>query len=86
VELVQGRISPIALPLGRLLNRPDLQILKNAEVPREGVLARRLPSLTRRADGAYVRWITRRVLIGGGEGASGLAFDAAFPRRPAPNG
>jgi hypothetical protein len=82
VELVQGRISPIALPLGRLLNRPDVQILKNAEVPREGVLARRLPSLTRRADGAYLRWITRRVLIGGGEGASGLAFDSAFQRGP----
>jgi hypothetical protein len=86
VELVQGRMTDAAGtpvdPRGRLLNRPDLKILKNAEVPREGVLARRLPSLTRRADGAYVCWTTRRVLTGGGEGASGLAFDSAFTRGP----
>jgi hypothetical protein len=88
VELVQGRMTDAAgspvLPRGQLLRRPDLQILKNAEVPREGVLARRLPSLARRADGVYLRWTTRRVETGGGEGASGLAFDSAFPRGPRP--
>jgi len=67
-------------PRGQLLQRADLQILKNAEVPREDVLARRLPSVTRRANGADVRWTTRRVAIGGGEGASGWAFDSSFPR------
>jgi hypothetical protein len=89
VELVQGRMSdpegaPVP-PIGRLLNRDDLKVLKSAELPREGVLVRRQPSLTRRADGAYVRWTTRRVLVGGGEGSSRLAFDSAIPRRPRPN-
>jgi hypothetical protein len=86
VELMQGRMTDAAgtpvLPRGVLLNRADLQVLKNAEVPREGVLARRLPSLTRRSDGAYIRWTTRRVVTGRGEGASGLAFDSAFTRGP----
>jgi hypothetical protein len=90
VKLAQGRMTDeagaIVDPRGRLLNRPDLKMLRSAEVPREGVLVRRQPSLTRRADGAYVRWTTRRVQIGAGEGLSGLAFDSAVPRRPGPNG
>ena len=79
------RFGAAVPPIGRLLNRDDLQVLKSAELPREGVLVRRQPSLTRRADGAYVRWTTRRVLVGKGEGSSRLAFDAAIPRRPRPN-
>jgi hypothetical protein len=51
-------------------------------VPREGVRVRRVPALARRVDGGYVRWITRRVTVGRGEGASGLAFDTAVRRRP----
>ena len=72
-------------PLGRTLNRPDLAKLKDAEVPREGVLVRRQFSMTRRADGSYLRWTTRRVGVGRGEGASRLAFDSAIPRKPRPN-
>ena len=30
-------------------------MLKDAEVPREGIVVRRQPSMTRRADGTYVR-------------------------------
>ena len=69
-------------PLGRLLNdRRRRQVLKDAEIPREGVVVRRQPSMTRRADGTYVRWTTRRVGVGRGEGSSRLAFDTAQPRR-----
>jgi hypothetical protein len=89
IDLVQGRMprpdgSAVA-PLGRILNRADLKTLKDAEVPREGVLVRRHGSMTRRADGSYVRWITRRVGVGRGEGASQLAFDSAISRKPRPN-
>jgi hypothetical protein len=89
IELVQGRMvnaagTPIA-PVGRLLNGEAVKVLKDAEVPREGVIVRRRPSMTRRADGAYVRWTTRRVAVGRGEGSSQLGFDSAIPRRPRPN-
>lgn len=84
VELVQGRmVRPDGTPcdpLGRLLARPDIRRLKDAEVPREGVVVRRRPSLTRHADGRYERWITRQTGVGRGEGASRLSFDAAQPR------
>lgn len=84
VELVQGRMTRTdgtpCDPLGRLLARADIRRLKDAEVPREGVVVRRRPSLTRHADGRYERWITRQTGVGRGEGASRLAFDAAPPR------
>jgi hypothetical protein len=74
------------LPLGTLLRPGDQLVLSDEEVPREGVRVRRVPALARRADGSYVRWITRRVTVGRGEGASGLAFDSAVRRRPADGG
>jgi hypothetical protein len=90
IELVQGRMpaaagGPAAAPLGELLQRTDTRVLKDAEIPREGILVRRVPSLTRRADGSYERWTTRRVGVGRGEGASQLAFDSAISRKPRPN-
>lgn len=89
IDLVQARMTrpdgtPIA-PLGLTLNRADLAKLKDAEIPREGVLVRRQLSTTRRADGSYLRWTTRRVGVGRGEGASQLAFDGAISRKPRPN-
>jgi len=89
IELVQGSMpdaegEPIA-PLGRLLGRNDVKALVDAEVPREGIVVRRQPSMTRRADGSYVRWTTRRVGVGRGEGSSQLAFDSAIDRKPRPN-
>jgi hypothetical protein len=89
IDLVQGRMpgpdgTPLN-PLGRLLNEDGVKVLKDAEIPREGLLVRRTPSMTRRADGTFVRWTTRRVSIGRGEGSSRLAFDSAIPRRPRPN-
>jgi len=62
-----------------------VKVLKDAEIPREGIVVRRQPSMTRRADGSYVRWTTRRVSVGRGEGSSRLAFEAAIPRTPRPN-
>lgn len=85
IELVQGRMAPAAVPRGRLLDTPRVSVIKDAEIPREGVLVRRTPSMARRADGSYVRWTTRRVGVGRGEGASRLAFDSALARRPRPN-
>lgn len=89
VELVQGGMPDAAgdavLPLGRLLTVGGVKVLKDAEIPREGINVRRQPSMTRRADGSYLRWTTRRVGVGRGEGASQLAFDSAIPRKPKPN-
>lgn len=89
IDLVQARMTrpdgtPVP-PLGRILNRPDLAALKDAEVPREGVFIRRQLSMTRRADGSYLCWTTRRVSTGRGEGASRLAFDSAISRKARPN-
>jgi hypothetical protein len=89
IELIQGRIpatdGSLPPPLGVLLNRADTKVLKDAEIPREGVTVRRQPSVTRLADGSYVRWTTRRTSVGRGGGASGLAFDGARSRKPRPN-
>jgi hypothetical protein len=89
IDLVQGRMTrpdgTVIPPRGRTLNRVDVAKLKDAEIPREGVLVRRQFSMTRRADGSYVRWTTRRVSVGRGEGASRLAFDSVISRKPRPN-
>ena len=57
IELVQGGMpdadgTPVP-PLGRLLNTGDVRTLKDAEIPREGIVVRRQPSVTRRADGSW---------------------------------
>ena len=78
-------IPPDGLPVtpqGRLLNEAGSKVIADAEVPREGVRVRRVTVLARRVDGGYERWTARRVSVGKGEGASGLGFDAAIPRRP----
>jgi hypothetical protein len=73
-------------PRGVLLRPGEPLVLADEEVPREGVRARRVAALARRVDGTYVRWTTRRVWVGRGEGASGLAFDSAIRRRPPGSG
>lgn len=65
---------------GELLHPTPLTI-REEEIPREGVRVRRVPALVRAADGQCVRWITRRVSVGRGEGSAGLAFDGATLRR-----
>jgi hypothetical protein len=72
------------LPVGVLLEPGRTVTVQDEAVPREGVRVRRVPQLARRSDGSYVRWISRRVAVGRGEGGSGLAFDSAVRRPAAP--
>jgi len=75
------------LPLGVLLTPGQPLTVQDEEIPREGIRVRRVPALSRRADGTYVRWTARRTSVGRGEGASGLAFDSAIRRvTPPPPG
>jgi hypothetical protein len=89
INLVQGRMpsvdGSVVAPLGSVLRRPDVKVLKDAEIPREGIVVRRQPSMSRRVDGTYERWTTKRVGVGRGEGSSRLAFDSAISRKPRPN-
>lgn len=50
------------------------------EVPREGVVVRRVPSLARDNSGKLRRWIARRVSVATGEASSGLTWDSAERR------
>jgi hypothetical protein len=88
MELVMGAMPDAAgapvRPVGRLLHSQAIRRLADAEIPREGINVLRQPSVTRRADGTYVRWASRRVRVGRGEGASQLAFDSAIPRSAGP--
>ncbi|WP_433684661.1 hypothetical protein [Nocardia sp. CA-119907] len=69
--------------LGRLLTGPEHAVLEDAEVPREGIVVRRIPTMARLRDGSYALWTARRIAVGRGEGHSGLAFDSTLPRHPA---
>ena len=50
--------------------------LEEEEVPREGIVVRRLAQYARWIDGRAYVWIGRSKTVGRGEGASGLRFDA----------
>jgi hypothetical protein len=71
-------------PLGVVLRPGEAMALRDEEVPREGLRLRRVPTVARRVDGSYARWVTRRVTTGKGEGSSGLAFDLTIARSPLP--
>ncbi len=75
--LRKGTMGDADDSLGQLLDPTPLN-LKEEEIPREGVRVRRIPALARASDGSYLRWITRRVSVGRGEGSSGLAFDGVI--------
>lgn len=77
IALRKGTMADTDLSLGLLLEPTPLTI-RDEEIPREGLRLRRVPALARRADGSYIRWMTRRASPGRGEGASGLAFDGAY--------
>ncbi len=79
---IMQREGELVEPLGVLLRPGEALMVQDEEVPREGVRVRRVPTLARRLDGSYARWITRRVTVGRGEGASGLAFDLTVERTP----
>ena len=81
--LTRADESPVE-PLGLLLRPGEALGIQDEEIPREGARVRRIPTLARHPDGTFARWVTRRVTVGRGEGSSGLAFDSAVARHPAP--
>jgi hypothetical protein len=83
VELQKGVIGDDGdvLPRGVLLRGAAPMRLQEEEVPREGVLVRRVGALARRGDGSRARWMTRRVGLGRGEASSAPGFDAVVPAR-----
>ena len=65
----QARILDAGDPAGRLLIREE-------EVPREGVVVRRSYQAARWYDGRLFVWAGNRASVGKGEASSGLAFDS----------
>lgn len=73
-----GNIEPIG-PRGRLLQPPTPRadvIIREDEIPREGIRVTRAYQLARWIDGTTHLWLARRKTVGRGEGSSGLRFDA----------
>jgi hypothetical protein len=65
-------------PIGKILAADPL-IIKEEEVPREGIKISRAYQYARWTNGEPCLWIGRRKSVGHGEGASGLRFDVAEP-------
>lgn len=65
------------VPAVSLLLQPTPLTFPNEEIPREGVTVRAVPTLSRRSDGSYARWVGHRVTVGRGEASSGFASDSA---------
>jgi hypothetical protein len=65
----QARLLDVGDPAGRLLIREE-------EVPREGVVVRRSYQAARWYDGRLFIWAGNQAFVGKGEASSGLAFDA----------
>lgn len=84
------RVGQVALRKGALLRDGDPVLAAGAtlaptpltfageEIPREGVDLRAVPSLARRADGSYAKWVAYHVRVGTGSAASNLAWDSAI--------
>jgi hypothetical protein len=69
VVSAQARILDVGNPAGRLLIREE-------EVPREGLVVRRSYQAARWYDGRLFVWAGNRASVGKGEASSGLAFDS----------
>jgi hypothetical protein len=69
VVSAQARLLDVGDPAGRLLIREE-------EVPREGVVVRRAYQAARWHDGRLFVWAGNRASVGRGEASSGLSFDA----------
>ena len=69
VVSARARILDVGNPAGRLLIREE-------EVPREGLVVRRNYQAARWHDGRLFVWAGNRASVGRGEASSGLAFDA----------
>jgi hypothetical protein len=71
--------NEVVTPAGRFLTAGDPLVIEEEEIGREGVNARAQWELTRGAGGRYHLWLSHRVVVGRGEGSSGLVFDVARP-------
>jgi hypothetical protein len=82
-----GTAEPV-LPIGRLLRPTRLADgsyrIREEEVPRAGTRVARVVCRSRWLDGSTHVWVQRRRAVGSGEGSSGLRFDLAILKRPAP--
>ena len=76
-HLRKGSFSAVDAAQGRILAAVPLDLFEE-EVPREGVVVRRVPSLARDDQGKLRRWIARRVSVARGEASSSLAWDRAL--------
>ena len=73
-------------PFGAVLAGAAPFFVNEEEVPRAGKMVTRSFQRTRLRDGKVVTWLGRRVTVGKGEGASGLAFDVLTDQRVPPAG
>ena len=78
-HLRKGSFTDEDAARGRILAPLPLDMFEE-EVPREGVLVRRVPSLMRDDQGNLRRWIARRVSVARGEANSMLAWDSTLRR------
>lgn len=72
--LLDAQVTP-PTPLGRLLEPGGKLVIKEEEVPSEGVTVTRAWQLARGADGSSVAWVGRRKRPGRSARAPGLVFD-----------
>jgi hypothetical protein len=64
-----------SLALGEILATGGELLLRDEEVPREGMRVTRQYELARWIGGTTFLWAGRKKQVGRGEGSSGLAFD-----------
>jgi hypothetical protein len=86
IHLVEGQIASrgnVPTPAGKVL-RPGGSthyIVREEEVPREGVRVRRVYVRSRWTNGKASLWMERQAAIGRGESQAGLRFDQSIPNR-----
>ena len=79
VRIVADGSSFAPEPRGRILTDAVPLRIEEEEVPRSGTDVIRSYQLARWIDGRYLLWSGRQRKTGGGEGSSGLRFDAVGP-------
>ncbi|MBB5717066.1 hypothetical protein [Sphingomonas aerophila] len=78
-HLRKGSFTDADASLGRILAPLPLDMFEE-EVPREGVVVRRVPSLMRDNKGHLRRWTARRVSVAHGGASAGFTSDSALRR------
>jgi hypothetical protein len=85
VELTLGTVEGRTPPdprVGRVLkptaSRSSAYVLREEEIPREGVRVRRLAVRTRWTNGKPLLWVERHRAVAGGDSQAGLRFDQAL--------